>query len=248
MQTASRRGNLERIDYGPVQSDVFNTELFKPEQTAYVLALHFGLLPDSLQALATAELVADIERRNTHLSTGFVGAPYLPHVFSQNGRADIAYSLLKQTTWPSWLYSVTQGATTIWERWDGWTEENGFQSDEMNSFNHYAYGSIGAWLYNTVAGIEIDPVQPAYKHILLQPLPGGDFTQAEGEIETPYGAVRSAWSLKDGEFTWEIVVPPNTSATATLPDVAKGAVKLNGEHAEGREFELLAGEYFFVVG
>ena len=82
---------------------------------------------------------------------------YLPHVLSKNGRLDIAYALLNQKTWPSWLYAVTQGATTIWERWDGWTEDNGFQDPGMNSFNHYAYGAIGAWLYNTVAGIEIDP-------------------------------------------------------------------------------------------
>ena len=113
--------------------------------------------PSELRPLAVAELVADIERRDMHLSTGFVGAPYLPHVLSQNGRLDVAYALLDQRTWPSWLYPVTQGATTIWERWDGWTEENGFQSPGMNSFNHYAYGAIGAWLYNTVAGIEIDP-------------------------------------------------------------------------------------------
>ena len=161
------RGNLEAVDYGPVESEVFNTELFTPNQTAYVLALHFDLLPEKLRKQAVEELVVDIERRDWHLSTGFVGAPYLPHVLSDNGRLDVAYRLLNQTTWPSWLYSVTQGATTVWERWDGWTEENGFQSAEMNSFNHYAYGSIGAWLYNTVAGIDIDPAQPGYKHSIL---------------------------------------------------------------------------------
>ncbi len=133
-----------------------------------------------LREQAVTELVADIERRGWHLSTGFVGAPYLPHVLSRNGRTDVAYTLLNQTTWPSWLYPVTQGATTIWERWDGWTEENGFQSAEMNSFNHYAYGSIGAWLYTTVAGIDIDPAQPAYKHAILRPQPGGGLTQANG--------------------------------------------------------------------
>ena len=92
-----------------------------------MLALHFDLLPDELRPLAVAELVADIERRGIHLSTGFVGSPYLPHVLSQRGRLDVAYALLDQKTWPSWLYPVTQGATTIWERWDGWTAENGFQ-------------------------------------------------------------------------------------------------------------------------
>ncbi len=165
-----------------------------------MLALHFDLLPEDLQQPAVDELVADIQRRDMHLSTGFVGAPYLPHVLSQNGRLDVAYALLNQTSWPSWLYSVTQGATTIWERWDGWTEENGFQSTEMNSFNHYAYGSIGAWLYNTVAGIEIDPAQPAYKHAILRPQPGGGLTSASGAIDTPYGELRSEWTLEDGTF------------------------------------------------
>ena len=168
---AISRGNLEQVDYGPVTSEVFNAELFVPTQTAYVLALHFGLLPDALQPLAADELVADIERREMHLSTGFVGAPYLPHVLSAHGKTEMAFKLLEQTTWPSWVYSVTQGATTIWERWDGWTEERGFQDAGMNSFNHYAYGSIGAWLYQNVAGLE--PGLPGYKHIVIKPQPGG---------------------------------------------------------------------------
>src|SRR5262249_18522272 len=122
---ATSRGNLKVVDYGPIPSEVFNTDLFTPTQTAYVLALHFDLLPENLRPIAIAELVADIKRRGQHLSTGFVGSPYLPHVLSANGRLDVAYTLLQQKSWPSWLYSVTQGATTIWERWDGWTPENG---------------------------------------------------------------------------------------------------------------------------
>ena len=173
---AISRGNLETVDYGPITSKVFNNELFTPTQTAYVLALHFDLLPARLRPLAVAELVADIERRDLHLSTGFVGSSYLPHVLSDNGRLDVAYALLHQQTWPSWLYAVTQGATTIWERWDGYTEQNGFQDPGMNSFNHYAYGAIGAWLYGTVAGIEVDPAQPGYKHTILRPQPGGGLT------------------------------------------------------------------------
>ena len=180
---ATSHGKLKPVDYGPIASQVFNTDLFTPTQTAYVLALQFDLLPERLRPRAVAELVADIERRAMHLSTGFVGAPYLPHVLSQNGRLDVAYTLLKQRTWPSWLYPVTQGATTIWERWDGWTEENGFEDASMNSFNHYAYGSIGAWLYEAVAGIEIDPIAPGYKHVVLRPQPGGELTEATGRLE-----------------------------------------------------------------
>jgi alpha-L-rhamnosidase len=215
---AISRGTLKVVDYGPVASKVFDTRYLQPSQTAYVLALHFDLLPAKLRAQAVTELVADIERRGDHLSTGFVGAPYLPHVLSANGRLDVAYKLLGQKSWPSWLYSVTQGATTIWERWDGWTEDNGFQDKGMNSFNHYAYGSIGAWLYNTVAGIELDPAQPGYKHSILRPQPGGDLTCAAARLQTLYGELVSDWRLEDGRFHWEVVVPPNTTATAILPN------------------------------
>jgi alpha-L-rhamnosidase len=228
---AISRGNLKAVEYGPVESKVFDTRYLQPSQTAYVLALHFDLLPARLRPAATAELVADIERRGNHLSTGFVGSPYLPHVLSANGKLDVAYKLLAQTTWPSWLYPVTQGATTIWERWDGWTPENGFQDKGMNSFNHYAYGAIGAWLYSTVAGIEIDPAQPGYKHSILRPQPGGDLTCATARLQTLYGELVSDWNLENGRFHWEIVVPPNTTATAILPD--------------GDKHELAAGTHRF---
>ncbi len=228
---AISRGNLKTVDYGPVESKVFDTRFFQPSQTAYVLALHFDLLPVKLRPLAAGELVADIERRGNHLSTGFVGSPYLPHVLSANGKLDAAYKLLAQTTWPSWLYPVTQGATTIWERWDGWTPENGFQDKGMNSFNHYAYGAIGAWLYSTVGGIEIDPAQPGYKHSILRPQPGGDLTCATARLQTLYGELMSDWSMENGRFTWEVVVPPNTTATAILPN--------------GDKHELAAGTHRF---
>ena len=230
---AISRGNLEVIDYGPVTSEVFDTELFTPTQTAYVLALHFGLLPDALQPLAADELVADIERRDLHLSTGFVGAPYLPHVLSANGKTETAFKLLEQTSWPSWVYSVTQGATTIWERWDGWTEERGFQDAAMNSFNHYAYGSIGAWLYQNVAGLE--PGLPGYKHILLKPQPGGSLTWAHASLASPYGRVAVSWRLEDETLKLEVTVPPNTTAMLVLP---KGY-----RFAEGEVLELEAGTY-----
>ncbi len=229
---AISRGNLKQVDYGPIESRVFDVSLLQPTQTAYVLALHFDLLPAKLRPLAAAELVADIERRGQHLSTGFVGAPYLPHVLNANDKLDMAYKLLAQKTWPSWLYPVTQGATTIWERWDGWTEENGFQDKGMNSFNHYAYGSIGAWLYNTVAGIEIDPQHPGYKHSILRPQPGGDLTSAAATLQTLYGALSSQWRIEDGRFLWDVIVPPNTTATAILPDGERQEVEAGTHHFE----------------
>jgi alpha-L-rhamnosidase len=239
------RGNLEVVDYGPIQSEVFNTDLFTPSQTAYVLALHFDLLPENLRSIAAKELVADIKRRDMHLSTGFVGAPYLPHVLSNHGQLGAAYALLHQKTWPSWLYSVTQGATTIWERWDGWTPERGFQSAEMNSFNHYAYGSIGAWLYQTITGIDIDPNQPGYKHSILRPQPHDSLKYASAKLKTSYGNLESSWKMNKGKFEWKVVVPPNTTATAHLP--FKGKMTLNGKRVEGMTHTLAAGEYQFIV-
>src|SRR5687768_16006215 len=162
-----------------------------------------------------------------HLSTGFVGSPYLNHILSRTGRLDAAYALLNQKSWPSWLYAVTQGATTIWERWDGWTQENGFQTPEMNSFNHYAYGAIGDWLYNTIGGINIDADAPGYKRAILAPQPGGGLTYARATLDTLYGTLVSDWKLDTGVFEFTVAVPPNTSATVYLPQ--NGCVTFNGD-------------------
>ncbi len=240
------RGNLASSDYTPTESQVFNTGVFAPTQTAYVLALHFDLLPEHLRALAVAELVADIERRGVHLSTGFVGSPYLNQVLSSGGRADIAYQLLHQKSWPSWLYAVTQGATTIWERWDGWTPEYGFQTPEMNSFNHYAYGAIGAWLYQTAAGIQIDPAHPGYKHVFLCPVPGGELTYVKASLQTLYGELVSSWKLDGNRFEYSVVIPPNTEATVILP-ITGSRITLNGAAASGQVHKLSAGSYTFAV-
>ena len=167
-------------------------------------------------------------------------------MLSDNDQMDLAYELLFQTTWPSWLYPVTQGATTIWERWDGWTQEKGFQDAGMNSFNHYAYGAIGDWLYRVVAGIQPDPEQPGYRHILLRPRPGGRLTWAKASYETPYGTVSSHWQRTGGGLEWRVTVPPNTSATAYPPP--GGSVLLDGQPVSGASVELGAGDYMFVVG
>jgi alpha-L-rhamnosidase len=171
----------------------------------------------------------------------------------------VAYALLHQQTWPSWLYSVTQGATTIWERWDGWTHDKGFQDPSMNSFNHYAYGAIGEWMYAVVAGIDADPEQPGYKHIIMRPQPGGGLTNVAADIESVYGRVGSAWQLRDGAFTWQITVPANASATVYVPaadgaDVREGdetADKASGVRFLRREgnaavYEVGSGTYQFI--
>ncbi len=229
-------------------------------QTGYVLALHFDLLPPALRSAAADALARDIRARGTHLATGFVGTPYLPHVLTAAGCLDLAYALLFQRTWPSWLYPVTQGATTIWERWDGWTHDRGFQDPGMNSFNHYAYGAIGEWIYSTIAGIDTDPEQPGYRHLILRPRPGGGLTAARAALETMYGRAVSAWRIDDHGFIWEIVVPPNTTATAYVPAPEGTPVQESGRPAEDSEgvtfvqrdeevavYRLTSGTYTFEV-
>ncbi len=202
-------------------------------QTACVLALHFDLIPPGSRPQVVQTLVSDIGKRGTRLSTGFVGSPYLAHVLSENGQLATAYALLHQTQWPSWLYAVTQGATTIWERWDGWTEDKGFQDAGMNSFNHYAYGAIGDWLYARVAGIDLDPDRPAYKHVVMRPRPGGKLTSARATLDSMYGPIVSDWKLEDGAFVWNVAIPPNATATVWVPTHDPASVRENGQPVAG---------------
>jgi len=197
-------------------------------QTAYAVALQFDLLPEGLRAGAAARLAREINQRK-HLTTGFVGTPYLCHVLSRYGYLEEAYLLLNRETYPSWLYPVKQGATTIWERWDGQKPDGSFQDKGMNSFNHYAYGAVGEWMYRVMAGIEIDPAAPGYKHALIQPRPGGGFTSVKASHATAYGPLSSAWTLKDGQFELAVEVPPNTSARVWLPGATLASVTEGGQ-------------------
>jgi alpha-L-rhamnosidase len=166
----------------------------------------------------TVQRLADlIKESNDHLTTGFVGTPYLNIVLSENGLHEIACRLLLQTDYPSWLYQVTKGATTIWEHWDGIKEDGSFWSDEMNSFNHYAYGSIGEWLYRVIAGIDLDETQPGYKHINIHPKPGAGLKWTEAKLQTLYGEIVSSWQLEGNRMNMSVTIPPNTTATVTLP-------------------------------
>ena len=185
-------------------------------QTAYALALQFDLLPENLRPVAAQRLAEEVRTRG-HLTTGFVGTPYLCHVLSRYGYLDEAYLLLNRDQYPSWLYPIKQGATTIWERWDGLKPDGTFQDKSMNSFNHYAYGAIGEWMYRVMGGLEIDEAAPGYKHILIQPQPGGGFTHVKVSHETPYGKTASGWQIKDGVFVLTVEVPANTRATVRLP-------------------------------
>lgn len=201
--------------------------LVSETQTAHVLALHFGLLDRNETEQAVASLVRDIEARGDHLSTGFVGTPYLLPVLTNHGRLDVAYRLLLQTSSPSWLYPITQGATTIWERWDGWTEQRGYQDAAMNSFNHYAYGAVGEWLYGTLAGLELDPdlspARNAYRRVRIQPRPprvedNVPLRYASATFDSMHGRYEVTWQINHGRFTLNVRIPPNCSAKVILPN------------------------------
>jgi alpha-L-rhamnosidase len=185
-------------------------------QTAYALALEFNLLPEQLRDDAGRRLAADV-RQFGHLTTGFLGTPYLTDALTGTGHLDEAYLLLLNKKYPSWLYPITRGATTIWERWDGEKPDSTFQDVGMNSFNHYAYGAIGNWMVRVVAGLDIDSTAPAYKHLIVRPRPGGGLTSARAELITQYGPAASRWRLEGGLFHLAVRVPPNTSATVRLP-------------------------------
>ena len=198
-------------------------------QTAYALALAFDLFPENQRAQAARRLAVDVRRFRNHITTGFLGTPLLCHTLSSTGYLDVAYDLLNQETYPSWLYPVKMGATTIWERWDGIKSDSTFQDAGMNSFNHYAYGAIGEWLYRVVAGLEVDPAEPGYKHVLVQPQLGGGFTRARAALNTMYGEVASAWEFAEGQFSLDVTVPPNTHATVRLPYATLAGVTESGQ-------------------
>jgi alpha-L-rhamnosidase len=226
-------------------------------QTAYVLALDFDLLPVSLRQVAARHLAEDVRQRG-HLTTGLLGTARLLNVLSRFGYLDEAYSLLLRTEYPSWLYPITRGATTLWERWDG-IEPSGARADpEMNSYNHYIFGGVGEWLYRTVAGIDLDLRQPGYKHVLFRPQPGGGLTHVRGRVQTQYGPVSSEWTLTKDVFRLVVEVPPNTRATIRLPwakleQISTDSVQLQdhvpvsaaSQEADALDLELGSGRYTF---
>ncbi len=186
-------------------------------QTAYVLALQFDMLPENLRAQAAKRLADNIQDYENHLTTGFLGTPYLCHVLSRFGYDTVAYKLLLQETYPSWLYPVKMGATTIWERWDGQKPDSSFQTPGMNSFNHYAYGAIGDWMYRTITGIDNYGDAAGYKKISIRPHPGGNLTYANGDLETAYGKISVHWKNADKKFLMDVEIPANTTGIIYMP-------------------------------
>jgi len=192
--------------------------LAAPTQTAHVLALTFGLVEGADRERTARELNQLIVQNGYHLTTGFVGTPYLCLALSDHGYHDTAVRLLLQDSYPSWLYPVTQGATTIWEHWDGIKPDGSFWSDDMNSYNHYAYGAIGEWMYRYLAGLDMEEDEPAYKRIRIHPrFAGGRLQSAAAGLESPYGLIESSWEERDGERLVQIRIPVNANARIILP-------------------------------
>jgi alpha-L-rhamnosidase len=208
-----------------------NGRLTVETQTAYAMALGFDLLPESTRKAAGDRLAELVKEADRHLATGFLGTPIVMPALSENGHHELACQLLRQDTYPSWLFEVRQGATSIWERWNGWTPEAGFYSPRMNSFNHYAFGAVGDWMYRHLAGLQ--PVEPGYRRTELRPRPGADFTAARATHESLYGVHQCGWQLQNGTLRVDVRVPANTSATVVLPVETADGATLNGQGLQG---------------
>ncbi|MHA1650149.1 MAG: glycoside hydrolase family 78 protein [Candidatus Helarchaeota archaeon] len=186
-------------------------------QSTYAFALYFNLLPEELKPKAIEYLLEALKKYDMRLSTGFCSTLPMMLELTKWGYNDVAYSLLLSKRFPSWFYMIEQGATTIWERWDSYIPERGFQSKLMTSFNHFAFGSIGEWIYRIILGINPDETQPGYKHFLIKPQPGGSLTLAKGHYISIHGKIAVEWHLKEKRFELKVIIPPNTTATVHIP-------------------------------
>jgi len=237
-----------------------NGRLVSSTQTAYTLALNFDMLPLKYRDQAAKRLSENITSYGNHLTTGFLGTPYLCHVLTRFGYNDVAYKLLLQEKYPSWLYPVKMGATTIWERWDGQKPDSTFQTTGMNSFNHYSYGAIGDWMYRQMVGLDTYEDGVGYKHSKVQPHIGGGFTQAEASLQTYYGKLSSGWKVEGDTIYLDVVIPANTTSSVFFPTRDIDLVSENGVAVKSLsniilvgqknnyfETSLGSGEYHFVI-
>lgn len=186
-------------------------------QAGYAIALHFDLLSEKMRPLAVKYMLEGIDRYKGHMSTGFHSTYRMMLELTGSGHNDVAYKLINNHTFPSWGYSIENGATTIWERWDGYVKGRGFQNKGMNSFNHYAIGAVGEWMYRVILGINNDDAHPAYEHFALRPYPGGGLQWAKGSYDSIRGKIKSSWSVAGGKLKLDVTIPANTTATVYIP-------------------------------
>ena len=225
-------------------------------QTSYILPLQFGLFEDSIRPAALSHFLETIKASGTKLTTGFLGTPYICTVLSENGASDTAYKLFLQTEYPSWLFPVKQGATTMWERWNSYTVKNGFGPVGMNSFNHYSYGAIEEWIMTHSLGIQRDEANPGYKHIILQPEFNQDLDYAKGGFESMYGPIYSSWEKVPESYKYSVTIPANTSATLSLETSALKNILLqkgkegilSTKYVNGKaQYNIKSGSYEFII-
>ncbi|MCM1064508.1 MAG: glycoside hydrolase family 78 protein [Eubacterium sp.] len=208
-----------RKGFGEIYFDPATTGMKVQTQTAHIIALCFGLTPEEYRPQTVRELLDLLAKENGHLVTGFVGTPYFLHALSGNGHLKEAYDLLLKDDFPSWLYQVRQGATTVWEHWDGIRPDGSMWSPDMNSFNHYAYGAVGEWMARVMAGLEIQECAPGYRRPLLYPQPGGGLDFVTGRYESQYGTVECSWKLAGNRLEVSYQIPANTTADIRLDHV-----------------------------
>ena len=245
-EDAGEYGRLHKAIVKKFRDTFFDREgrMTAQTQTAHILALYFGLAPEAYREKTAQRLAELLEKEGGHLVTGFVGTPYFCHALSRNGYQREAYRLLLQEDFPSWLYQVKMGATTVWEHWDGLKPDGTMWSPDMNSFNHYAYGAVGDWLYRVVLGIDTSEAEPGYRHSLICPLTDSAFDWAEGSFESMYGRIRVRWESAAGDGQedrpekeydkgeasadeekiyrkLQITIPPNTTSTIRLEQGAE---------------------------
>jgi len=216
----------------------FNRRFVQPDghiqgdtQGGYALALSFNLLPEALRPQAAQHLVGNIRRYQNHLSTGIQTTHRAMLELAREHYPDVAWQLLTNRTFPSWLYMADNGATTIWERWDGYVKGRGFQDAGMNSFNHWAFGAVGEWMWRYIAGLNPDERQPGWKHFTVAPYPGGGVTRAKGEYQSVRGRIACDWEIAGPRLILHVVVPPNTTATVRIPTSLPAAVTESGRPA-----------------
>jgi alpha-L-rhamnosidase len=239
---------------------VFNQRFVKPDghiqgdtQGGYALALNFDLLPEDLRPAAGRLMVENIRRYGNHLSTGIQTTHRAMLELGQNGYEPVAWQVLTNRTFPSWLYMIDNGATTIWERWDGYVKGRGFQDAGMNSFNHWAFGAVGEWMWRNIAGLNPDEAQPGWKHFIVAPQPGGGVTWAKANYQSVRGPIAVSWKIGHGTLTLQASVPPNTTATIRIPTTHAAQITESGRPiastktaTDFAEFEVTSGSYNFV--
>ncbi|GAA4944056.1 glycoside hydrolase family 78 protein [Algibacter agarivorans] len=243
---AKKYKNLYKAVANAFENEFFDENgKFKQErqtQTSYLLGIYFELFKPETKLKAQKYLLEEIKNADYHLGTGFLGTPILPKVLDDMGEIDLMYKILFKETYPSWFYSINQGATTMWERWNSFSKEGGYNAQSMNSLNHYAYGAIGQWLYERIAGLT--SLEPGYQKIRIAPIPNTKFlTSASASVKTPYGKASSSWKIEDDSFNLDVVIPPNTTAEIHIPNATQNNLLVNGnDFTETSNLKLMSSD------